>query len=361
MNPPGADPREPADLKRVVWASLALLAIVLASRVPFLEAGYGVNIDAWRVAWTARHIAETGEYVVSRFPGYPLHEIAGALLWRGGPVALNGLSALASALAGLFFYWYLRASRAPLAWLGALTLAFVPVVYVNSVSAKDYVVALASLIAALGAANGRRAIGAGLLFGIAIGFRPASIGFGLPLAMLLLDERDDGPRPFRVLARFAGTALLTALLAFTPVILRYGAGFLRGYPYEESWATALRNASVGTWGALGCVGLMVALTAAVIVRPRSAIHAGASPKQSLAWLAGVIVGFALFVAMPYQSGYLIPAIPFVILLLGRFMPSRGPSAVPWLTRWLRSGPSRALSTVADPPVAIRRGGGRPWT
>ncbi|OAI42192.1 hypothetical protein AYO41_04690 [Verrucomicrobia bacterium SCGC AG-212-E04] len=321
MDPPDADPAEPADAGRVVWASIALVLIVLASRLPFLDAGYGVNYDAWRVAATARQLAETGEYAVSRFPGYPLHEYSCALLWRGGPMALNGLSALASALAALLLFGQLRASRAPLPWLGALTLAFVPVVFVNSVSAKDYVVALAFLVAALGAANAGRAITAGILLGLATGFRPASIIFGLPLAMLLLDERNDGRRQLSVLARFLGAALATACLAFTPVILHYGAGFLRGYPYDESWSATLRNATVGVWGALGCAGLFVATAAAIIPgRPRAAIQAETARKQSLAWMAGIIVVVAAFMMMPYQSGYLIPAIPLVILLLARYAP-----------------------------------------
>src|SRR5947209_17108478 len=54
------------------WKYAVLFAVVLLSRLPFLNAGYGVEIDGWRVALAARHIAQNGVYEVSRFPGYPL-------------------------------------------------------------------------------------------------------------------------------------------------------------------------------------------------------------------------------------------------------------------------------------------------
>src|SRR2546426_12390378 len=82
---------------------ICLFALVFLSRLPFLDAGYGVNVDGWRVARVARDIATTCEYAVSRFPGYPLQEITCALFWRGGPWALNGLSAFFSAIAAIAF------------------------------------------------------------------------------------------------------------------------------------------------------------------------------------------------------------------------------------------------------------------
>ncbi len=302
---------------RIIWASMALVAIVLATRAPFLDAGYGASVDAWRMAATARHIAETGEYVVSRFPGYPLHEYASALVVRGGPWALNGLNALACAAAALFFYWYLRSVNGPAPWWSALTLAFVPVVFVESTSAKDYLTALAFLMAALLAAGAKRSLVAGLLLGLAIGFRPASIVLGLPLAMILVGNGNDGRKQILELGRFAVATAVTALLAFAPVIYRYGWGFLQGYPHEEPWTNALRNATTDYLGLLGCLGLLFAVGAALVFRGQGTT---APRNHVLAWISGVLVVAAVFIAIPYQAGYLIPATPFVILLLGHFAP-----------------------------------------
>ena len=78
---------------------LLLLIAVALSRLPFLGTGYGINVDAWRVARVARQLSETGLYEVSRFPGYPVQEIVCSWLWRGGPWALNGASAVCSVFA----------------------------------------------------------------------------------------------------------------------------------------------------------------------------------------------------------------------------------------------------------------------
>src|ERR1043166_6986783 len=74
------------------WQLAIVFLVVLLSRLPFLDAGYGVNVDAWRVALRAVEIAITGDYSVSRFPGYPIQEIVCSWFWRGGPFALNALS-----------------------------------------------------------------------------------------------------------------------------------------------------------------------------------------------------------------------------------------------------------------------------
>ena len=64
---------------------LLVAGLVFASRLPFLGPGYGFDPDAWRVAFAARDIVTSGHYEASRFPGYPVQEIASALLLRGGP------------------------------------------------------------------------------------------------------------------------------------------------------------------------------------------------------------------------------------------------------------------------------------
>lgn len=89
---------------RARYACMLMLVCVALSQLPFLDAGYGMHVDAWRVARAGRHIAQTGEYEVSRFPGYPVHEIVFSCFWKGGPVASNALSA-AFSLATVLATW----------------------------------------------------------------------------------------------------------------------------------------------------------------------------------------------------------------------------------------------------------------
>ena len=63
-----------ADLSRPL--AFALLGLVfLLPAPPFLNYGHGTDPDAWRVALTAHHLLDTGEYFPSRLPGNPLHEL----------------------------------------------------------------------------------------------------------------------------------------------------------------------------------------------------------------------------------------------------------------------------------------------
>src|SRR5207245_1842743 len=85
---------------RAAWMGLGLLAAGVAlSRAPFLAPGYGTDTDAWKLAYAARFIATQGRYLASRLPGYPIQELVSALFWKGGPLALNGPTALFSVLA----------------------------------------------------------------------------------------------------------------------------------------------------------------------------------------------------------------------------------------------------------------------
>jgi len=39
------------------------------TRIPFLNMGYGLDSDAWRIVRAAQHWNATGEYEMSRYPG----------------------------------------------------------------------------------------------------------------------------------------------------------------------------------------------------------------------------------------------------------------------------------------------------
>ena len=53
---------------------------VLISRIFFIDNGYGLDPDAWRVASVSSAISTTKQYTASRLPGYPVQEISYALL-----------------------------------------------------------------------------------------------------------------------------------------------------------------------------------------------------------------------------------------------------------------------------------------
>jgi hypothetical protein len=355
------------------WRRLALVAgLVLLTRVAFLGPGYGADPDAWRVAWAARTIATTGRYEASRFPGYPLHELVSALAWRGGPLALNGLSALLSALGAGCFALTLRRLGVRDDVLAALALASAPAVQLASVTAMDYAWALGFTLAALDAAVRGRALACGVLAGLAIGCRITSAGWIVPLAIVLARVSPAAGRR-REVASFCAVALGVGALAFLPVLITYGPGFLRFYQHGYPRALyVLKNASVDLWGIPGTLAIVIACVAlALRLGKRTAPGDGEAPGGvakhaglTAAWACGLAIYAIAYLRLPIKAFYLIPAVPFTLLLLARLLPRAAFAAVclavvasPWLLEVSQAGRPDSLAPTLG-TVTLPAGGQR---
>ncbi len=298
--------------------------MIALSRVPFLEPGYGVNVDAWRVARVARSIAETGEYEVSRFPGYPVQELVSSWFWNGGPFALNGLSALMSLLACFGAWQVARHLRCRDTLLLISALAFTPVFYVSSVTAKDYIWALAFAWLALWMAIESKPLLSGILLGFGVGCRITTGGMLLPLALILIGA-NRGPARWRAVSVLGIASVLTGAICFLPVWRRYGWGFVQFYESHgrpEATSILLRG-TWEVWGALGLVGLGVSLGTVLLhrhgLRPTS-IPAPDNRMVMPALFCIILVYAGAFLRLPDQAGYLLPIVPATLLLLARFAP-----------------------------------------
>jgi hypothetical protein len=282
------------------------------TRLPFLGAGYGEHADNWRIALAARHIAETGVYEASRFPGYPIQEYVCSWFWKTGPFGFNLLNALFCAAAVLFFALICVEYGVADWWLAALSLAFVPVLYVNSVSSKDFPWALAFLMAAWWYALRKKPVLAGLLLGLAMGCRITSGAAALPIALILVDGATNRVAIRRVIL----TGLVSAVIvvaAFLPVYTRYGADFFSFYAehaFPDAFQIAARM-SIEVWGLLGVAGICGALFAAFSVSSRPTV----GPRHLLAWISMLVIYAIAFFCLPDEAAYLIPVVPFVLLLV----------------------------------------------
>lgn len=310
-----------ARAERIALVLLALL--VFATRVPFLDLGYGWDYDGWGNVDAARRIA-TGECVfASRPPGYPVVITVFSHLWNLGPLAINGLTAVFSALsAAIMASIFLRlGSRLHVALLAGLALAFTPIVFANSSNAMDYVWALAFDLAAFRLALDRKATLAGMCLGVATGCRITSLALALPLSMLL---GMDGGRRFagwRKTIPFLGASFLAACICYLPVLQEYGIGHLTfshqsfsGFiPYLPSMVFS------GLLGPLATLALVPAVACAIgRGRAPGAVPAtgrSASLLMAACGLTLVLYG-AAFVRLPAEAAYLIPIVPFLLLLLG---------------------------------------------
>jgi hypothetical protein len=316
---PAAAGGPPAGAVAAWPALLALAAVVAVSRLPFLGGSYGSDMDAWSLASAARWIAEHGRYGASRFPGHPVQELTSALLWRGGPWALNGATAAMSVAAAVAFARLLGSLGVRHAWLGGLALAFTPVVYVHSTDSIDFVWSLPFLIAGLEAAVRGRGALAGILVGIATGCRVTSAAM-LPTTALLLVARTGSARAaLRPLGALLLAFAIAAGLVLSPMIARFGLSFLSIYATLHA-ARAIdiaKNGSIEVWGLVGSLALGALAMVALLVRR---LRAPAMPRLELvAWLLALAIYVAGFLRLPFDGGYLVPAVPLVILVAARLL------------------------------------------
>jgi hypothetical protein len=301
-----------------------LVALVFASRLPYLRPGYGTDPDAYRVIAAAR-VLRSGAYSASRLPGYPLHEVATALLLPGGPRLVNGATALMSALAALGLFRLaerLGLDRQRATWL-LLAFAFTPVVYQNSTSSIDYVWSICfALWSAAQLAVGRAWL-AGLLLGAAVGARITAGGMLLPLLVLNAGLSLGGERYARAARLCLSTAAVSAL-CFAPVFYAHGSTFFR---YDDASATpfgeVLERASVEVWGSFGVYAWCGVLTLAACAS-RPLLAAWSCSRTRLAVLTSgvaLLVFGVAFLLLPHEPAYLIPCVPFALLIVAFSLPT----------------------------------------
>ena len=207
-----------------------------------------------------------------------------------------------------------------------LALAFTPILYVCSVSAKDYPWALAFIMASMYYAISRKPLIAGMLLGLGIGCRLTS-ALVYPVLFLMLLKDGGIKSNLKDILKFTSGTLSLAVLSYVPVVLRYGLGFFKFSDVEGlSVEFIIRGATVGVWGRIGFWAILLAVVLVIIrlIVTRSNIPGPVTERRydTIAWIVAVCLYIAVFIRLPHQSGYLIPAIPFVILLLLRYLSRR---------------------------------------
>lgn len=299
---------------------------VFLSRLPFVSQGLGLDGDSWFLSVTAKKIYDTGEYSVSRFPGYPVHEYLCALFVRYGDVALNLISAVFSAVAAGFFALILRRLRFKRIWLASVAFAMVPSFFIYSTTAIDYVPALAFILGSMYFLLGNRLITAGIFLGLAIGCRITSGAMLLPFAIMIF-EIGRFRQNIRKISLLVFSTIIVGMLVYIPVIKTYGLDFFTysDVPYP-SIARVLYKFFIETWGFIGLIAIVAAtgmlflpdkVTARRYLFPRSV-----NEKFIIAWLIAIDLYIIAFLKLPMESGYLMPVIPFVIFIFGRYLYSR---------------------------------------
>ena len=268
-------------------------------------------------------MATTGQYEASRLPGHPLQEILYSLMWKWGgrAVAFNMTTALLSVLCFIFFALFLYKLRSRDSLLGGLTLAFTPVVFIHSTDSMDYVWALSPILCGFYCILEDWSFLGGVCMGLAIGCRITSAAMLIPASLMLVYQcrRLDPPR----LLKFLLPALFIGIGSYVPVMLRYGLSFWSFVDRYPSTLKIVYVASIGVWGTIGLLAILLSMI--VFLFSRRFTRSVSIPAQRLlviAWISGLVLYGIAFLRLPHEAGYLIPIVPFTILLLGRFLERR---------------------------------------
>jgi hypothetical protein len=300
--------------------------LILLTRIPFLYDGYGIDSDSWSLAITAKNISTTHQYEVSRFPGYPFQEIVSALSYTGKYFSLNFLTALISTSGILYFALFLRTLHFRQPLLAAAALAFVPEVFIQSTTAIDYMWALSFILVAMYYISRHRPIVAGIFLGIAIGCRVTSGAMIIPLAIMCIWGNNAPANVTRIL-KFVCATLIVGVVLYVPVFLKYGWAFFTYYDTTyPSIPTVLYKLFIGLWGVIGTIALIVAIALLLFpdshVARRYLFPRSVNEKYIVAWLIAIDLYIIAYLRLPMESGYLIPIVPFVILIFGKYLYNR---------------------------------------
>jgi hypothetical protein len=298
------------------WCLLLALLLYL----PLVFFGYGSDVDTFRVLDAGRNFVATADYVPSRRPGYVVYEMAVYVLDRLGGSILANLSSVFWALVALAcFQRILRRHKVSNAGLLALILVIQPVFWYNATVTMDYMWAMGMILAGFDLLEEGRFGWAGLALGLSIGCRLSSI---VPAAALLGYAWLCFPR-----RRWAicGCAVLVSGLGCLAYVLpwdfaEWRASFWRvSAGTAEMWSPLMQVGrfaykNLYFWGVPA--GLMLAVILIFSLRPPARWKR--LPEAPLALLAGLtLLGCeVLFFRFPIEVAYLLPALPFWLVLLG---------------------------------------------
>jgi hypothetical protein len=308
---------------------------VFLSRVPFLWAGYGSEEDAWLLPLTAKNIALNGIYEMSRAPGHPLQELIYSLMWNAGPFAYNLLSAMVSVIAVLFFALSLRNLNFKHYLFASFAFAFTPVVFISSTYTIDYMFAMAFVMIGwyfitsppppLLRERGVRGEVMGALFlGIAIGFRLTYAAMLIPFCIWLFPTTKGRLRRFFI---FSIITIAIGFLAYLPVLKTYGLSFFTysdQFPYPNI-PKVFYKMTFGVFGAIGLIAIVffkIHILLQKFSKKENMLPSSAHRKLFWVSVTAIVIYLVSYFRLPQKSGYIIPMVPFIILLFGYYLSSR---------------------------------------
>ncbi len=299
------------DLSRPLAFTLLAVTYIL-SRVPWIDNGYGTKPDAWRIALTGYWLWDHHAFYPSRLPGYPVPELSYAAIIKGGWLATNSLTILVSLLGVWFFARIVRELKLPHGGLIVAAYAFTPLLWINSMNTMDYTWALTFTLGCYYFLLLDNDLAAGIMLGLAVASRLPSAAMLLPFGLYMWrsGKRDE-------IRTFVVAVVGVALLAFSPIIWRYGPRFLNFYDAKVGYREVIRLLAKDSLGLAGALAFGIAT---LVSLPRLAKLPAdfVRDKNVMVWVIAIVLTAITFSRLPHEAAYLIPLYPFVYLLAAKY-------------------------------------------
>jgi hypothetical protein len=301
--------------------SRLLLGCAACLYLPFVFMGPGSDPDSIRELRSGATLLWEHRYVLSRPPGYfPYETLCGVLYFIGGSVATNCATVAMSLVLLDSFLRVCEHFEVPHRHLLAATMAIQPVYWTASTSTIDFIWALGCFFLGFRLLLNHRYFGAAVMLGLSVGIRLSSVLMAGPLLMWQLIER---PRDAKVWMTSA-LALAIGAALYVPEFAASGNSFAFLTYYVGAWTWAdhfgrFIYKNVYFWGLRATIFLCA--TAPMLVR--ALVGAKRSFRAIIVLSLTIVLALeALFLKIPVQRAYLLPLLPFVLILLGIAMRDR---------------------------------------
>lgn len=292
-------------------AIIFLAIIFFISRAPFIDLGFSAftnpatDLDVLAVVNSAYLLRYAHVYAVSRFPGSPFYEIINSLLIDGGWVATNTATAVVSLICVILFGKILNILEIKNKAMLLITFTLMPVIWINSTITMDYMWGLMFILVAFYFMLTEKYYFSGIALSFAIGTRVTSLVMVVPLLYLMWHKKCD----VKTIVAFLGITFAASTLIFSPVIYKYGFEFLEYTPRDITF----NEVFYGMTTQLLSIPTMILLLAALVLARKI-------PKNDFSYNIGLSVLFVyalLFISHPSKPAYLIPAVPWGLIVLSR--------------------------------------------
>jgi hypothetical protein len=306
----------------------------LIPAVPLVFLGYGSDNDIYGELDAGVKTWLEGIPTMSRHPGYWLHEGMIFLLDNYGGFLLINIATLIASLLFIYRIWHVFCDL-EIQWRFPILLCLIwnPWYLIASTSGIDYIWSILFMFLSIEAFILNKRAYPGILGAVAVGFRLGSI-FPIAGAFIFISSHKITLFKIRRLFLILTTSSLLGIFFYIPswLVSEGSFNFLTGHLGDKELWTLKMHIGRAVYKPIYLIGLAGTLSLLLIfVLNRGRLKLIIKDKREFVLAAmGVVTGTTLlYLKYPIEHSYLLPGLPFLLLLVGIVL-NKSPKWQPYL-------------------------------